>query len=442
MIKLTKKRRSNPYVLILLSFFTVIMVGAILLWLPFSSIEGHMKFIDALFMATSAVCVTGLSTVNVAAEFSLFGKIVLLTLIEIGGLSFLTIIVFFTSLISSKLKISQTFLMREALNQSSAKGIVGLIRLIVITALIIQTLGVVGCYFIIEDMIPGLTQKEILGYSIFHTISSFNNAGFDTFGPDSLIPFADNVWFNVITIALIVLGGLGFVVIHEVLFKHKWRKFSLHTKIVLVSTITLLVVGTLLIKITMGEKMTWLQSAFLSVSTRTAGFATYDMGKLTDATFIITIVLMLIGASPCSTGGGMKTTTFFIAMVTIVSYATGRKPVAFKRKISDSLISKTFTLVTLAIMFVTTIVCILTITEAGKGFMMSDLVFEVVSGFGTVGFTTGITSSLSPLGKLLVSLTMYCGRLGPLTIISLLNSNWVFDKSSGVKYIEENVLIG
>ena len=198
----------------------------------------------------------------------------------------------------------------------------------------------------------------------------------------------------------------------------------------------------MLIKLTMGDKMTWLQSAFLSVSTRTAGFATYDMGKLTDATFIITIVLMLIGASPCSTGGGMKTTTFFIAMVTIVSYATGRKPVAFKRKISDSLISKTFTLVTLAIMFVTTIACILTITEAGKGFMMSDLFFEVVSGFGTVGYSTGITSSLSSLGKLLISLTMYCGRLGPLTIVSLLNSNWVFDKSSGVKYIEENVLIG
>lgn len=437
-----KKKRSNPYVLILLSFSVVIMVGAFLLWLPFSSIEGHMKFIDALFMATSAVCVTGLATVNVAAEFSLFGKIVLLTLIEIGGLSFLTIIVFFTSLISSKLKISQTFLMREALNQSTAKGIVGLIRLIVITALIIQILGVTGCYFIIGDMMPELSNKEILGYSIFHTISAFNNAGFDTFGPDSLIPFSGNVWFNVITMALIILGGLGFVVIHEVIFKHKWRKFSLHTKIVLVSTITLLIVGTLLIKLTMGDKMTWLQSAFLSVSTRTAGFATYDMGKLTDATFIISIVLMLIGASPCSTGGGMKTTTFFIAIVTIVSYATGRKPTAFKRKISDSLISKTFALMTLAIMFVTVMVCILTITEANRGFMMKDLVFEVVSGFGTVGFTTGITPSLSPLGKFLISLTMYCGRLGPLTIISLLNSNWVFDRSSGVKYIEENVLIG
>ena len=439
---MTKKKRSNPYVLILLSFFIVIMVGTILLWLPFSAKEGHFKFIDSLFMATSAVCVTGLSSINVASEFTLFGKIVILTLIEIGGLSFLTIIVFFTSLISSKLKISQTFLMREALNQNSAKGIIGLIRLIVVTALTIQILGIIGCYFIIEDMIPGLSKQEILGYSVFHTISAFNNAGFDTFGPDSLIPYADNVWFNVITMALIILGGLGFVVIHEVLFKHKWRKFSLHTKIVLVTTTALLVIGALLIKVTMGDNMTWLQSAFLSVSTRTAGFASYDMGKLNDSTFIIVIVLMLIGASPCSTGGGIKTTTFFLAIVTIISFATGKKPVAFKRKISESLVTKTFSLVTLAILFVTTMVCILTITEAGKGFAMSDIVFEVVSGFGTVGFSTGITSSLSPLGKFLISLTMYCGRLGPLTIISLLNSNWIFDKSSGVKYIEENVLIG
>lgn len=440
------KKLLNPYFYIILSFLAVIVVGTLLLWLPFSVKEGHMKFIDALFMSTSAVCVTGLASVNVAANFTLYGKIVLLLLIEIGGLSFLTIIVFFASFMSTKLKITHLYTMKEALNQDDAKGVIGLIRLIISTALLIQILGVIACYFAFSKELPDASGLEVLGYSIFHTISSFNNAGFDTFGADNLIPFADSVSVNVITMSLVVIGGLGFVVIHDLLTKPSWSHFSLHSKIVLVTTATLLIVGTLLYKLTMGDKITWLQSAFMSVTTRTAGFMTFDMSELTPPAYILSLFLMIIGASPCSTGGGVKTTTLFIIIITITSVAGRKKLVAFNRKLTNDTVLKAFALVTFAMVYLLIVTSFMSVSEASLlssgEFTLQDIVFEVTSAYGTVGLSNNLTPHLSSLGKVFISITMLFGRIGPLTLISLLSNNWFSSNHSNVDYLEAGILVG
>ncbi len=441
-----QKKVINPYFYIIISFLAVVLVGTLLLWLPFSVKEGNMQFIDALFMSTSAVCVTGLATVNIAANFTLYGKIVLLILIEIGGLSFLTIVVFFASLMSSKLKITHLYVMREALNQNGVKGVLGLIRLIVGTALSIQVLGVIACFFAFRKELPDARSIEILGYSIFHTISSFNNAGFDTFGPDSLIPFANSVSVNVITMALIVIGGLGFVVIHDLLNKPSWDKFTLHSKIVLITTAILLIVGTLLFKVSMGDRITWLQSAFMSVTTRTAGFMTFNMSELTPTAYVISIFMMIIGASPCSTGGGIKTTTLFIIIITIASVAGRKKLVAFNRKVSNDTVIKAFALVTFVIIYLVIATCLMTVSEAellsSGNCNLQDIVFEVSSAFGTVGLSSNLTPNLSVGGKVIISLTMLCGRMGPLTIINLMSNNWLSSNHSNVDYLEASVLVG
>ena len=345
------KKRISPYTIIILSFVGVVLLGTLCLALPFASTDGHSRgFVDSLFMSTSCVCVTGLTVVNVSVQISVFGKIVMALLMEIGGLSFITIAIFFFMVIGGKIGVSNKFLLREALNQSSVDGIGKLVIKIVIISVTIQLIGA----FI--NLIPIMKIYEgdfwtSLGVSLFHSAASFNNAGFDTFGDSSLIPYADDLILNLTTISMIVIGGIGFVVIDDVVMHRRWSKFNLHTKITLCTTALLIIIGTLLIKFTDWDEMTWLQALFTSVTSRTAGFTTYNMADLTyhTATYVVIIVLMIIGASPCSTGGGIKTSTFAILMLSIVYFGRGKKVRAFKRKISDSLIFKAFVL--LAIVF-------------------------------------------------------------------------------------------
>ena len=437
-----KTRKIHPYFIIILTFLGVIFTGTLFLLFPVSGGNGKsIGFVDALFMSTSAVCVTGLGTVNVASGLSLFGKVILAILMEIGGLSILTIAIFFFTVLGAKLSVSNKFLLREALNQSSVKGVTTLVIKIIIWSSIIQTVGVILNMFALVPYFDGNFSKA-LGYSIFHSIASFNNAGFDAFGTDSMIGFKDNLMLNTSTMFLIIFGGIGFVVLSDIIKKRNWKLLQLHTKIVLITTGALIFFGALLIKLTAWTDISWLQAFFTSVTCRTAGFTTYDMSELTKhpATYVIILFLMFIGASPCSTGGGIKTTTLAVALISTVYYARCKKAKVFKRKIDDAQIFKSFVLIGVGVMIVVFGTFIVSAAQPGLGLMES--LFEVVSAFSTTGLSMGITSSLNVFNKLFICLIMFTGRLGPLTIIGLVNKNWMTESNEEIQYVEESVIIG
>ena len=437
-----RTRKIHPYLVIILTFLGVILTGTLLLVLPVSSGNGKsIGFVDSLFMSTSATCVTGLGTVTVATDLSIFGKFVLALLMEIGGLSILTIAIFFFTIMGAKISVSNKFLLREALNQSSVKGLTTLVIKIIFWAAIVQFIGVILNMFALMPYFNGNFPKA-LAYSIFHSIASFNNAGFDAFGDHSMIDFSGNLMLNTSTMFLIIFGGIGFVVLTDLVRKRRWKLLQLHTKIVIVTTLLLIFGGAILIKLTAWTDITWLQAFFTSVTCRTAGFTTYDMSDLVNhpATYVVIIFLMFIGASPCSTGGGVKTTTLAIVFIATLYYARGRKAKVFKRKIDDMQIFKAFVLIGVAVMIVvvgTFIVCC-----AQPEFGLMKTLFEVVSAFSTTGLSMGITSSLNIFNKIFFCLIMFVGRLGPLTIIGLVNKNWMAESNEEIQYVEESVIIG
>lgn len=437
-----KTRKIHPYVIIILTFLGVILTGTLFLVLPISGMHNKsIGFVDSLFMSTSAVCVTGLGTVTINESLSTFGKIVMALLMEIGGLSILTIAIFFFTILGAKLSVSNKFLLREALNQSSVKGVTTLVIKIVIWSTIIQFIGVVLNMFALMPYYDG-NFPEALGVSIFHSIASFNNAGFDTFGDQSMIGFSSNLMLNTSTMFLIIFGGIGFIVLSDIIKKRRWRDFQLHTKIVLVTTGILIFGGAILIKLAAWTDITWLQAFFTSVTCRTAGFTTYDMSQLVNhpALYVIIIFLMFVGASPCSTGGGIKTTTLAVAVIATLYYARGKKAKVFKRKIDDMQIFKSFVLIGIAVMIVVFGTFIVCIAQNDLDFMKA--LFEVVSAFSTTGLSMGITSSLNTFNKIFLCLIMFVGRLGPLTIIGLVNKNWMTESNEEIQYVEESVIIG
>jgi len=437
-----KTRKIHPYVIIILTFLGVILTGTFFLVLPISGMHNKsIGFVDSLFMSTSAVCVTGLGTVTINESLSTFGKIVMALLMEIGGLSILTIAIFFFTILGAKLSVSNKFLLREALNQSSVKGVTTLVIKIVIWSTIIQFIGVVLNMFALMPYYDG-NFPEALGVSIFHSIASFNNAGFDTFGDQSMIGFSSNLMLNTSTMFLIIFGGIGFIVLSDIIKKRRWRDFQLHTKIVLITTGILIFGGAILIKLAAWTDITWLQAFFTSVTCRTAGFTTYDMSQLVNhpALYVIIIFLMFVGASPCSTGGGIKTTTLAVAVIATLYYARGKKAKVFKRKIDDMQIFKSFVLIGIAVMIVVFGTFIVCIAQNDLDFMKA--LFEVVSAFSTTGLSMGITSSLNTFNRIFLCLIMFVGRLGPLTIIGLVNKNWMTESNEEIQYVEESVIIG
>ena len=437
----------SPYIKICLTFAGVILIGALLLMLPISVNEGYenLNFVDALFMSTTSVCVTGLTVVpNCGAQISVFGKIVLALLIEIGGLSFITVFTFFIILMGGKIGISNRFLLRESLNQNSLKGIVGLVKKIIFLALSIQFIGFILNFLAFMSYDDDI--MTVIGVSLFHTVASFNNSGLDIFGdlatvPGdlSMIPFAADVFVNINTILLIVFGGLGFMVLDDVIRTRRWKKFNINTKIVLITTIFLIFGGALFLKIA-NKEYTWLECFLMSVSSRTAGFQSVQCADLNGGEFCIINALMFIGASPGSTGGGIKTSTFFVIIVTIISIALGKKPVVFKRQISHSIIVKSLALAVTAIIFCCIAIFLITLMDPNLG--VDTIIFEVISAFSTTGLSMGITSKLSVGSELIIIFMMYFGRLGPLTILSLINRNWRTGTDNGIRYVEEKVVIG
>lgn len=425
--------RIRPGLVIVLGFMLVILLGTALLLLPVSIQDCvSLSVVDALFTSTSAVCVTGLLVVDTAETFTVFGRAVVALLIQIGGLGVSSIGVGIILMMRRHIGFKERFLVKEGLNLDSPRGAVRLVRAVLLMTLCIELAGMGLSYIVFSQDYPPLAA---LGISAFHAVAAFNNSGFDILGGmTNLIPYQGDILLNLTTSALVILGGMGFLVLLDVLRKRSFRAYTLHTKIVLVMTGILLAAGTVLIWAL--DDISWLGAFFTSMSARTAGFSTFPLGEFSSAGLFVVTVLMFIGASPGSTGGGIKTTTFFALLTATYAIAANKHAAAFKRTIPRDTLYKAFVVTTLALGLCCLVVLLLCVLEPALPF--EALLFEAVSAFGTVGLSTGITPGLSDASKLLLTLTMYVGRLGPLTVASLLT----FRALPSMHYSEEPIPIG
>lgn len=435
MMKTRISKQLTPGRIIALGFAGVILIGTLLLLLPISIQPwGHVRFLDALFTSTSSVCVTGLLTVDIGDNFTVFGRVVIAFLIQIGGLGISSIGVGVMVLTGKRLGLKERSMVREGMNQSTSNGVVRLLKWVLRVTFLFEGAGAALSFIVFIQDFPFWKAVEV---SLFHTVASFNNAGMDILGGGTnLAPYRDNILLNAVTCGLIIFGGLGFFVIREVFQKHSFRKLTLHSKVVLFMTALLLVSGTLLFKLTERGNITWLGAFFTSTTARTAGFNTFPLSGFSTAGLFIVVLLMLIGTSPGSTGGGIKTTTAFVLCKSALSTATNRYCQAFRRKIPAEVISKAFFLTMLAGILIgvdVTIICLF-----DPQFRFVDVLVEVVSAFSTTGLSTGITADLSAVSQCVLIATMYIGRLGPLTVATM----WVMKRPPNFHYAEESITIG
>ncbi|MDR6998314.1 TrkH family potassium uptake protein [Neobacillus niacini] len=419
-----KKFYLDPPKILVLGFALIILIGALLLTMPISTTNGQgLSFLNALFTATSATCVTGLVVVDTGTTFTIFGQLVILSMIQIGGLGFMTFATLFAFLVGKRISLKERILLQESLNNLSMEGIVRLARRILIFTAVIELTGAIILTLRFSFDMP---LGKAIYYGIFHSISNFNNAGFDLMGEfHSLTSYVEDPTVVLTICSLITLGGIGFIVMNELYEFRVSKRLSLHTKVVLMTSLFLLAVGTIgifsfeytnektLKPLTFLGK--FLAALFQSVTPRTAGANTLNIGDLTQPSLFLIIILMFIGASPGSTGGGIKTTTFTTLIGAVWSQIRGKEDVIFYRqRIVYETIYKAITVAFSGLFLVVVITMLLTITESGKDFLM--ILFEATSAFATVGLSMGLTPELSHVGKALIIFTMFAGRVGPLTI--------------------------
>ena len=446
MDRLQKIFRLKPTQVIIMSFVFMILLGTVLLMLPISTTNNAgLHPVDALFVSTSASCVTGLTVVDLHNDLTVFGTIVMLFLIQVGGLGIMTLATLVVHTMGYRFQLKENIVLQESLNQGGQAGLFELIRRMIKYTLAIELFFavVLAIHFYPEFGI------NALGYGIFHSVSAFCNAGFDLFGNyDSLCKRNDDYFLMTCIGLLIILGGIGFTVMSDVLHKKFWRNYSLHTKIVIVMNAALILVGTLLIfgveyynPDTVGNLSTPAQLAnacFTSVSCRTAGFNSFDLAQTEQITQLVMIILMFIGASPLSTGGGIKATTFFIILQSMWAVFRGKSEIIiFGRRISRELRDQAFAIFTMGTIWVVTAGIILSIID-GETHELEEVIFETVSGFGTVGMGIGITSQWSIWGKLVLTLTMLVGRVGIMTFMLSL----ITQRPTRIKYPKEDIMIG
>jgi trk system potassium uptake protein TrkH len=433
-MKLKHKLKLMPGLRLIFGFASIIIIGGILLLLPISHQSGKsISVVNSFFISASAVCVTGLSTIDIGNTLSIFGSIVLATLIQLGGLGFASFAVFFLMIIGNSLSYSNLTLARESLNTIPGFDIRALVKTVIITSLICEITGTLLFYLTFRLDYPTL---KAIGLSVFHSISSFNNAGFDLLGNfTSISNYNNDILLNLTTAVLIIIGGLGFFVIYDLFSYKKNKRLTTHTKIVLTMSGSLLLIGTFVFYIS-ENGISILEAFFQSVTTRTAGFNTISIPGLSNASVVIMLFLMFVGASPGSTGGGIKTTTMFTILLSIIKIPAHNTVNAFYRKISDSSIIKAFLVAAFAV-FAIIITGGIIFSIEGNAFTFEEVIFECVSAFATVGLSMGITTHLSSCSKIFLIILMFIGRLGPLTI--------AFSWRASAKrfhYIEENILIG
>ncbi len=447
-----KKRKTTTTGIIMLGFLIGALLGALLLMLPISARPGQsIGFLDALFVSTSSICVTGLSTVNIGQTFSAFGQVVLLLLIQFGGLGIVTFTTMVLWLFGRRITLADRMLIQSAYNLDTLSGLVRLTMRILKVTLCLEGLGAVG-YAIV--FIPEYGYRGIW-YSIFHAVSAFCNAGIDLLGGNSFCGYRDNVIMNLTTVFLIIVSGLGFPVYWEVARVLRprrsggryGRKMNLQAKIVLTATLALILVGaalTLLFEYdnpaTLGP-LGWprkaLAALFQSVTLRTAGFATIPQESFRPASCLAYLVLMFIGGSPAGTAGGVKTVTIVMLIASMLANIKGKKDVTvMNRKIADEAIRRCVAIVTFSFSVLMALTVALLAVQRSD---FLDTLYEMTSAIATVGLSRGLTGALYPAGKLIVTLTMYLGRIGPITLALVFNSRTPADN---ISYADSKVIIG
>ena len=459
-----QKKALNPYLLVILSFVVIIFIGAVLLMMPFSRTANNFgSFVDSLFLATSATCVTGLNSFKQgiggsAAELTFTGQLILMLLIMIGGLGFVTLLTFFITLFYRKLQFKDRLLISLMVNSEEAAEVVSFVRKIILISFSFEAFG------FLLGLPVFLTACDNVGeglwYSLFHSVSAYNNAGFDLFGSTSLIregnafltamPNWAYYYMCSYIMFLIVAGGISFVVVMDIFAKRKFKQFRVFTKISLMMTGILLALGFIVFFASEGFKSPF-NALFQSVTCRTAGFATTDQDGLSVLGKAFSCFLMFFGGNPLGTAGGVKTTTLYIIVLAMVCYLAGRKVTSFHRRYSNEVIVKAMSLVLLAVAAIFISFIMIYAFEKNnsalaalnlKSTVPAALIYEVFSAFGTVGVSTGVTPHLTVGSKIVICILMFIGRLGPITFFQLLGSKMRFDDKSKYHYVEEDFLIG
>ncbi len=440
------KEQLSPSRKLILGFLLVIFIGIFLLMLPLSLQEGKsLNFLEALFTVVSAVCVTGLSVVDVSEVFSPFGDVILITLIQIGGLGVMTFSSIVFLLAGQKMTLYTRILLKEERNANSVGEILNFVRLMLLTVFIIESIGAIILTHEFQKMMP---YEQAIYYGIFHSISAFCNAGFSLFS-NNLESFRGNPVISLTISYLIILGGMGFAIINSfiMMIRKGVSRFTLTSKLAIQISMILTFGGAILFfllelpnsatlsPLPCSEKI--IASIFQSVTLRTAGFNTIPLENLRSATVFMACIWMLIGASPGSTGGGIKTTTLGVILFYVIGIIRGKEHVEiFNRRLDWDVMNKALALLVVSLSYIALVILLLLVLEP---FSMEKIVFEVVSAFGTVGLTMGITPYLSISSKLIIILTMFVGRLGPMTIALALGEK---KKKARVQYPKEDILIG
>lgn len=428
-----KKSGLSTMQILALGFLGTILMGGVLLALPICNNE-PITFLDALFTSTTAVCVTGLVTVVPATQFTMLGKVILLILIQIGGLGIIACMIGFFVILRKRISVRERIMIQETYNMQGISGMIAFVLRILKGTFIIELIGAALYAF---QFVPEFGWRKGIWYSVFHSVSAFCNAGIDILGASSFMDYATNPLMNFTTMFLIVMGGLGFIVWFDIgancktVIKKKqppkrmFTKLSLHSKLAIVMTVFLIIIGTIFVfaleynnpdtigNMSIGEKL--MASVFHSVSTRTAGFATVSQSGFQPGTKFLTTIWMFIGGSPCGTAGGIKTTTIAMLLLTCINVVFGKRDTeCFGRKIPEENFRTGFSVVVVAFLFLFTGLTLLTVFEPEIDFL--SLLYEAISAVGTVGLTADVTPYLGPASKIVIMCLMYVGRLGPVTL--------------------------
>lgn len=456
MLNKVKNMKLRPPQVVMLSFLIAIAIGALLLSLPIAcNVDGGISLIDRIFTATSATCVTGLVVRDTARDWTQFGQAVIFLLFQAGGLGIMTLSTFFAVLFGRKLTLRQNVVIQGALDHDRVYGAKNLIRYIVGLTVFVELLGA-SLLFLRWSQTESWPLKERLAKSLFHSVSAFCNAGFSLFS-NSFMNFEGDIYINIVMIALIFLGGIGFIVIFDIvkgifsIREYRKSRFSLQSKIALGASLVLIIAGAVLILLlendnvmkTMTLKEKLLGSVFQAVTPRTAGFNTLPVSKFEPSTLMTLMFLMFIGASPGSTGGGIKTCTFAVVAATVWAMSKNRDKVfMFGRTIPRTIVRRAILIFILSLSWIFLAALFFIIFEKsnlGAENIITRSLFEVTSAFGTVGLTTGITPQLSTIGKIIIIITMFAGRIGPLTLALAVA---IKEEKVSYAYPEESVMVG
>lgn len=450
-IKTFFSRHLMPTRIFVFSFAAFIILGTLALWLPFSARESNLRFVDALFTSASAVCVTGLASIDIGRDLSLAGQLITLVLFQVGGLGIITFSIVLFTLMGRGISFKGREITQSAFLHSPRKDFYLIVKKVLRYTIIIEGIGALLLFLkFVQEFPVGLAFY----HAVYNAVSAFNNCGYSLF-PDSMMRYQSDMLVNVTIMLLIISGGIGFIVLHEVIGKIRGteKKLSLHTKIVLITTAALILVGAacfyfMEMNNTLSgatTKTALLSSFFQSVVARTAGFTTVDIGNLTNSTILVIIILMFIGASPGSTGGGIKTTSFAILCLLIINRIKGNENVNIaNRTIPPELVARTISIIFASALCVGLITSMLLLFSSSSvdpltsRYQFIEYVFETFSAFGTVGLSMGVTPKLNDAQKYAIILMMFIGRVGPLTLAFA----WYSARKKGITYAEESVMVG